>query len=68
MEKYVVTLTKDERDELTALTSKGKHQSQKNSQCPYSVELRQGRISEATLEKRGNRPRAQCKHEKNRPC
>ena len=29
MEKYVVTLTKDERDELTALTSKGKHQSQK---------------------------------------
>ena len=29
MEKYVVTLTKDERDELTALTSKGKHQLQK---------------------------------------
>ena len=29
MEKYVVTLTKDEHDELTALTSKGKHQSQK---------------------------------------
>ena len=29
MEKYVVTLTKDERDELTALVSKGKHQSQK---------------------------------------
>ena len=29
MKKYVVTLTKDERDELTALTSKGKHKSQK---------------------------------------
>ena len=27
MEKYVVTLSKDEHDELTALTSKGKHQS-----------------------------------------
>ena len=29
MKKYVVTLTKDERDELTALTSKGNHKSQK---------------------------------------
>ena len=29
MKKYVVTLSKDERDELTALTSKGKHKSQK---------------------------------------
>ncbi len=29
MKKYVVTLSKDERDELTALTSKGKHRSQK---------------------------------------
>ena len=29
MKKYVVTLTKDERDELTVLTSKGKHKSQK---------------------------------------
>jgi transposase len=29
MKKYVVTLTKDERDELTALTSKGNHRSQK---------------------------------------
>lgn len=29
MKKYVVTLTKDERDELTALTSKGTHKSQK---------------------------------------
>ena len=29
MKKYVVTLTKDERDELTALNSKGKHRSQK---------------------------------------
>ena len=29
MKKYVVTLTKDERDELAALTSKGRHKSQK---------------------------------------
>lgn len=29
MKKYIVTLTKEERDELTALTSKGKHKSQK---------------------------------------
>lgn len=29
MKKYIVTLTKDERDELTALTSKGNHKSQK---------------------------------------
>ena len=29
MKNYVVTLTKDERDELTVLTSKGKHKSQK---------------------------------------
>ena len=29
MKKYVVTLTKDERDELTVLISKGKHKSQK---------------------------------------
>ena len=29
MKKYVVTLTKDERDELTALTSKGNHKSHK---------------------------------------
>jgi len=29
MKKYVVTLSKNERDELTALTSKGKHKSQK---------------------------------------
>jgi len=29
MKKYMVTLTKGERDELTALTSKGKHKSQK---------------------------------------
>ena len=29
MKKYIVTLTKDERETLTALTSKGKHKSQK---------------------------------------
>ena len=29
MKKYIVTLTKDEREALTALTSKGKHKSQK---------------------------------------
>ena len=29
MKKYVVTFTKNERDELTVLTSKGKHKSQK---------------------------------------
>ena len=29
MKKYVVTLTKDEREALSALTSKGKHKSQK---------------------------------------
>jgi len=29
MKKYIVTLTKDERKTLTALTSKGKHKSQK---------------------------------------
>ena len=29
MRKYVVTLTKDEHDELTTLTSKGRHKSQK---------------------------------------
>ena len=29
MKKYVVTLTKGERDELTVLSSKGKHKSQK---------------------------------------
>ena len=29
MKKYIVTLTKDERETLTTLTSKGKHRSQK---------------------------------------
>jgi len=29
MKKYIVTLTKDERETLVALTSKGKHKSQK---------------------------------------
>ena len=29
MKKYIVTLTKDERETLSALTSKGKHKSQK---------------------------------------
>ena len=29
MKKYIVTLTKDERETLRALTSKGKHKSQK---------------------------------------
>ena len=29
MKKYIVTLTKDERETLTTLTSKGKHKSQK---------------------------------------
>jgi len=29
MKKYIVTLTKDERDTLSGLTSKGKHRSQK---------------------------------------
>ncbi len=29
MKKYIVTLTKDERETLSALTSKGKHNSQK---------------------------------------
>lgn len=29
MKKYVVTLTREERDELLAITSKGKHSSQK---------------------------------------
>ncbi len=29
MKKYIVTLTKDEREALTTLTSKGKHKSQK---------------------------------------
>ena len=29
MKKYIVTLTKDEREALVALTSKGKHKSQK---------------------------------------
>jgi len=29
MKKYIVTLTKDERETLNALTSKGKHKSQK---------------------------------------
>ncbi len=29
MKKYIVTLTKDERETLGALTSKGKHKSQK---------------------------------------
>ena len=40
MKKYVVTLTKDERDELTVLTSKGKHKSQKilNALIPLSCD------------------------------
>ena len=29
LKKYIVTLTKDERETLSALTSKGKHKSQK---------------------------------------
>ena len=41
MKNYVVTLTKDERDELTVLTSKGKHKSQKilNALIPLSYDI-----------------------------
>ena len=47
MKRYLVTLEKEEREELAGITRKGSHQSQKGDQRADSAQLRRGRVQRA---------------------
>jgi hypothetical protein len=53
MEKYIVTLSAEEREQLEAIVSKGSHQSRKIIKRAHSAELRRIFGARASLDTRG---------------
>ena len=66
MKKYVVTLTGEEREALDALTSKGKHRSQKILNALILLGCDEGEFPDGALHQRRDRPRAEHQHAEDR--